>query len=343
MRKILVILSCLIAGSSVGQNNCDSLFSVADKMYQNLGADAALPIFDKILKLNCGDRTRALNNRGTAYNSIKQYGKATKDFDEVLKIDPNNSTAYANKAATCSYLRKYSEAIKLVDKAITLSPDYYLYYKMRADIKGSSGLLDDAIGDYQKCVSLNKTYVEPYLTMAQIYYDTKRYDKTEVVFDSLFKNNPDKPELVERRAYFYLSTHQYPKAIADYSRVVMNDSTDVENVFNLGLCYDLNKDTVDAINLYTKSLQLKENVLGYANRGRLYKKMGQYVLAISDIRNALRLDPTYAQAYLILGNCYLELHDKSRAIDAYEKGLADNPPNDVKYLIEHQLMLAKGE
>ncbi len=97
-----------------------------------------------------------------------------------------------------------------------------------------------------------------------------------------------------------------------------------------GVCYDVLGDSSEAINLYAKSIQAKENPLAYLNRGRLYKKNNQFKLAIEDMQNVLQLDQTSAQAYLIIGNSYAQLGDKEKAIKAYKQGLALNPKPNIK-------------
>jgi tetratricopeptide (TPR) repeat protein len=39
----------------------------------------------------------AYNNRGTAYNDIGQYQRAIKDYNEAIRLKPNDSLAYKNR------------------------------------------------------------------------------------------------------------------------------------------------------------------------------------------------------------------------------------------------------
>jgi tetratricopeptide (TPR) repeat protein len=341
MQKSLLLFGLFLCQNLFGQDNCDTLFSKADDAFQNYKFEEAITFFNKIIHQKCSDLLKAYNNRGTVYNYLEKYDKALNDFEEALKINSKNAMALANKAATFSYQKKYKEATELLNKSIAEAPNYYLFYKMRADILGSNNETDKAIADYEKCISLKSSYIDAYMGLAKFYRSIDNNSKEEETYNRLIKNNSDNPRLIIFRATFYRQTRQYSKAITDYLQAIKIDATEPETLYNVGYCYEMEGETDKAIDYYTKSIKQKESEIAYWARGYIYKKSGKLLSAISDMENNLRLDPENAQAYLVMGNSYLDLGNKQKAVECYKKGLSLNPKPSIKELLELQLVNAK--
>lgn len=335
MQKFILIFILFIVGNSFGQNKCDTLFILADKYFSNNNLDNAIETFSKIINHRCTDSllVKAYNGRGTIYNYEKKYEKAILEFDNAIKVDDHNAYAYANKAATYSYQEKFIDAIQLLTQAINLEPEH-MFYKMRADCEVSAEQNENAILDYEISIKMNPSYVEAYNGLTYVYKSLNKLDKAEKVLNDLLKNNPNRPELILNRAIFYRESEEYEKAINDYSAFYHYDSTHPLMVYYLGYCYEKTGNLYKAINLYSKSIKLKDDVDVFWARGYLYKKTNQFKLAIHDMQTVLGFDPKRAQAYLIIGNSYSELGEKAKAIEAYKKGLTLNPYYNTKTLLE---------
>ncbi|MBA4196416.1 MAG: hypothetical protein C0459_02575 [Chitinophaga sp.] len=369
MRTIISLCFLLIITNVFGQVNCDSLFNLADKSYEEKGAKEAITFFTKIITLKCPNLSLAYNNRGFMFNEIEDYKSAIADFENAIKFDSLNHEAYANESTSYNMLDNSLMATILINKAIKLDTNNYQYYKLRGDIKYSEEKFDSAIINYKKSISLKRDYLQLYTLIARIYEEKNRTaikeannidssikkDFNQLTFASSFYRNRDSAEailtlLVERfpqnkllifnRAEFYRRNFLYDKAIPDYLQG-LNDNKEKnkkeESLSNLANCYDGIGDYNNAIKYYTESIRVKPNVIAFANRGRRYKKLNNFKQAISDEENAIKLDSTYAQAYLIIGNCYLEMKQRKKALEYFKKGLAQNPKGEIKDLLEMQL------
>ncbi|MDD5355185.1 MAG: tetratricopeptide repeat protein [Candidatus Omnitrophica bacterium] len=63
----------------------------------------------------------------------------------------------------------------------------------------------------------------------------------------------------------------------------------------------------------------------YISRGRALEDLGCFQAAISEAREALKIMPDSVDALVLIGNCFLELEEYSRALEGYRLALAINP------------------
>src|SRR5690349_383622 len=89
--------------------------------------DAALPSCDRALQsgdLSDSQRADVLNNRGAAYVGKGDYDRAIQDFNQAIRLNPDNDNPYINRASAYANQGKYDQAIEGFDQAIRLDPSY---------------------------------------------------------------------------------------------------------------------------------------------------------------------------------------------------------------------------
>ena len=119
---------------------------------------------------------------------------------------------------------------------------------------------------------------------------------------------------------------EYKEAIAEYTKDIELDPTDVDAYNNRGLAQNNLGKYNKAIADYTKAIELKPTgAFAYYRRGDLQKKLGNYSEAIVDYTKPIELDPTDVDAYYNIGNAHLELGQFSNAIIYYTKFMSLNP------------------
>ena len=66
----------------------------------------------------------AYNNRGVAWTTKGEYGKAIADYSQAVSLDPNYAYAYNNRGHAWENEGKYDEAVADYNEAIRLDPKY---------------------------------------------------------------------------------------------------------------------------------------------------------------------------------------------------------------------------
>ena len=58
--------------------------------------EAAIPDYDEAIRLNPDD-AKAYYNRGFAKSELEKYFEAISDYDQAIRLDPNDAKAYNNR------------------------------------------------------------------------------------------------------------------------------------------------------------------------------------------------------------------------------------------------------
>jgi tetratricopeptide (TPR) repeat protein len=110
--------------------------------------------------LDAGDETPKVhstvyNARGIAYKRKGDYDRAIVDYDEAIRLDPNNARAYSNRGNAYADKGDYDRAIADYDEAIRLDPKFARAYSNRGNAYDGKGDYDRAIADYDEAIRLD--------------------------------------------------------------------------------------------------------------------------------------------------------------------------------------------
>jgi len=156
-------LQTINTGLSYSPNNNRLLLGAGDSYMSLKNYDKAIEFYSKSIKQ--GKSLKAYANRGTIYSNKKRnFSAAVKDFEEALKIDPNNLTVLVNIAVTYLQLPNGAQkAFKHADRATKLYPNDGKGWLMRARSYAGQGNYTQARKDAQKSKTLGVTQANKYL------------------------------------------------------------------------------------------------------------------------------------------------------------------------------------
>ena len=83
------------------------------------------------------------------------YVDAALDFEEAIKVDPENSAHYGSRAVAYLALDEYEWAVEDLDRAIRIDPDDPTYYSSRAMAYGFLGEHEKAVVDWTRAIRLD--------------------------------------------------------------------------------------------------------------------------------------------------------------------------------------------
>ena len=186
--------------------------------YQNLRQyQQAIADLDQAISLN-PDYAEAYNNRANAYLNLQQYPEAIADFNQVISLNPDYANAYNNRGVAYLNLQQYQEAIADFNKAIALNPDFAAAYNSRGNTYYYLQQYQEAIADFNKAIALNPNYAQAYYNRANAYLNLKQYQKVLADYNKAIELNPNYAEAYYNRGATYSELKQYPEAIADLEK-----------------------------------------------------------------------------------------------------------------------------
>ena len=109
---------------------------------------------------NAEDEAVFFFHRGLIKRALKDTKDAIADFDEAIKLQPEEANGYNNRGVAKAQLNDFAGAIADFNKAIKLQPDNARAYNNRGIAKAKLEDYEAAIADYDKALQLDPNLKE---------------------------------------------------------------------------------------------------------------------------------------------------------------------------------------
>lgn len=321
--------------------------------------DKAIFDYSKVINID-SIYAEAYGARSEAFERKGESDKARADCDKALEL------GFDIQEAAEDY------GFELIENLIRLCPGNAKVYYCRGLVHCYRGDYNLAIEDYDESIRLNPRCAEAYHERAETYstifnsdadYDEVivRYDKAIMDYDKaqqlgygyrgtpglgLLGINDPTIEIFFQRGETYAEKGDYDSAIADMSEVINRDTSfnNLYDEFVLRIHEDiyLGEDswTSDRTSSHFGSAP---SARAYNNRGFYYHKKGEEDLAITDLKEALRLyneqveldpqsNPDFATVYLNLGSVYQAKIEYDRAVENYDNVVRICPNYETDFI-----------
>lgn len=244
---------------------------------------------------NVAARVRYLLVRADAYDDRGELARAIADYNEAIRLDPGNATAFENRGT--AFLR--------------------------------NGNHDRAIEDYNEAIRLDPNFALAYADRGAAYYFKKDYERAIKDYDEAIRLDPKRSGTFSNRGAAYKKIGRNDRAIADESEAIRLEPTRPEFYDNRGLSYAHNRDYDRAIADYDEAIRIRPQANFLTNRGDSFQFKGEIDRAIADYDEAIRLDPKFVLAWNNRGAAYRKKGDLARAVYDYEQALRLDPWMDT--------------
>jgi tetratricopeptide (TPR) repeat protein len=144
---------CPICGAKNSQDattcaSCDAPFEL-----RQVEGQIAIEDYDEAIRLNPND-AEAYFNRGNAYHNLNKKKRAIEDYDKAIRLNPQFAETYHNRGTTYRDLGRYNRAIEDYGETIRLNPDDAEAYFNRSNAYKLQGEKAEAIADFEKFITL---------------------------------------------------------------------------------------------------------------------------------------------------------------------------------------------
>jgi tetratricopeptide (TPR) repeat protein len=268
-------------------------------------------------------------------NAIPLYEKVIR-----LKNDPSDPfVANVREKLARSYAAnaERQKAIALMRDSIKDNPLRYESYELLSQLYDQEGELDQALGTYQQMLLLQPGQPQNYLSVADLYFKTKQFDKAADMLADARKRFPDLPQLTYSMAIALSQAKRHQEAVTAFeetlheAEVLQGKLIDSAFYFNYGAAAEQAGLVEKAAQLFKKSIELDPsnsaqacNYLGYmwVDRGENLDEAGEL------IRRALELDPDNGAYMDSLGWLYFKKGEFEKALAQLLKAADSIKPED---------------
>lgn len=145
------------------QANTEGLHDVATEKVQRGDYQSAIADYDQVLRISPQDAD-AYYGRGVARLELGDYQSAIADYNQVLRMTPQDADAYYNRGVARYRLGRSQAAIEDWSQALRIDPNLAEAYGDRGFVRAEMGDTQAAVGDLQRAAKLffNQGRIESY-------------------------------------------------------------------------------------------------------------------------------------------------------------------------------------
>lgn len=286
-------------------------------------------------------------NRGNAYVKMGKPLLALQDYDQAIKLDPEDYDAYYNRGTCYFNIRKYKEALSDLNKAVELNPRMVEAWCNRGNCLRDMGRPDEAVSSYNKAIEISPGFSEAYLNRGIAFELMKRVADALKDYNKAIELYPSN-KAYSARGSLKEKLGQYDEAIQDFNTALeiekfpltyaVRGLTKAKSGDLNGAIEDYNTalslnpaDSITKLNKMAAEQQLKSGIqpavkenpaVRLYNEGCILGEQGKYREAISKFDEALKKDPSFKLAYGNRAVAYYALGDYKNArkdIESAEK------------------------
>lgn len=335
--------------------------------YQAQRYDAAIRNLSAALFIGGNGETRALYNRGLAYQREGNHRAAVEDFSRLVVLTPSDprpliAKARSNKAlgnraeivrdfetavhanpgniaALIGLARAradagdYNGAVGDLDRAALINPEHAGVLALRAQYRlhqdNGSGALEDA----DRYIQIRPNSADGYALRSLAHTRLGQYDQALIDVDQAIQIGPQTPTLTGRRATLYQKTGKIEDSLPEYQRA-LDGNANLAWVYRGRGVANWVKQNIDAAEAdFSKSVELEpDDFTARLRRARFYVEVDRPDQALLDVNKALQIDPRSARAYITRAAAYARKRDTKRVIaDLNRAGALDNESLRTRY------------
>jgi tetratricopeptide (TPR) repeat protein len=134
----------------------------------------AIGNFDEAIRLNPND-AQSYNIRGNVWDELDILERALADYDEAIRINPNNPAIFHDRAIMWRHKGELDKALIDLERAIRFSFSDARIYCDRGLVWYENGHHDRAIADFNQAIKLDPNFAAPYINRGLILHRQREF------------------------------------------------------------------------------------------------------------------------------------------------------------------------
>jgi tetratricopeptide (TPR) repeat protein len=271
--------------------------------------------YEEDLKANLDDAT-AWFNRGLALGDLSRYDEALESFDRAIQLQPDDARAWNNRGWPLDELGRYEEALESFDKAVQFKSDLAEAWKNRGLELGKLGRHEEALESYDKAIQLQPDDASAWYNRGLALLSLDRHEEALESYDKAIQLQPDDAMTWNNRGVALGSLGRYEEALESYDKAIQLQPDDAMTWNNRGVALGSLGRYEEAFESFDEAVQIRpDDALVWFNRGVALRNFERYEEALESFDKAVQIRPDDA---LVWFNRGLVLWNSGRYEEASE-------------------------
>lgn len=291
-----------------------------------------------------GDHQAALlYEQGNIFSANTQYEEAIASYDKALRLKPDFSQAWFNRASILYQVGKYRESLISYERALQINSDDHEAWQSRGDVLGHLGRYEEAIASYDRSLQIEPNQYRSWYDRGVALSLLGRYNEAILSFDKTLIINPNQYRTWYNRGVVLGNLGRYIEALNSYDIALKLNPNDREVWKNQGAMLGNLERYEEEIFAYQKALELDNSDYEvWYNKGMAFRQLGRYEEAVISFDKALKLNPNDDEVWYNRGNTLGDLSKYEDAITSLDKALQINPDKHEAYYSKACAYALKG-
>lgn len=301
----------------------DALAASAFELERLKRPDDALAAWDLLVRLGVTSTT-VMSRRGELLAEKGKLEEATASFEAAAKDAPKDADVQVSLGAVWEKRGDYRRAQAAYSTATRVDPKNVYGWWNLARLLAADGRVKPALAAFDRAVALDPVNAALLADRGGALFDAGD-ERALSDLNAAVRIDPKSTYALNVRGYYFFESDELTKALADFDAALAIDADhDAALASRAQVLLALNRhdralaDVDRAIKIFRAA-----HYLGI--KGEIYSAMGDHLQAVEALDEAIALDPTYAEAWLMRSKSKAELGDTAAAAADRAKALKLNP------------------
>lgn len=354
------VVSCKVKQSATSKTKKEDLFATASKPITDVKQEqffiegcrrringdfnAAIAQFNEVLKIN-PQNDAAMYNLALVYFDKRDYNKALQYIEPVLKLNPTNKWYRISAADIYEATGKYLEAANIMASLAKQFPTETNYLFDQAYFLIKAEQYEKAIAVYNQIEKITGLTEEIVTSRKQLWLKLNKPDKAIAELNALIKLNPERSDYYGMLADLYMSMNMQDKALQTIQKVSGLDSSNVQSKLILAEYY-INRQNYDSAYPYLKSIFKNVDIVADTK----IKFLFSYLNVIQNTKRKnealtlgailVEIHPSDPKVMAMYGDILFQSGEESEALKFYLKTIA---LDQSKFTVWRQIFLLESK
>ncbi len=273
----------------------------------------------------------ALHLLGIIAQQQGQFPLAIERLTAAIALNPAIAHYHHNLGNIYLQTRHPQDAVECYRRAILLRPDYCEAHNGLGNAYIDLKLPAPASEAYRKAVQLRPSFAEAHYNLGRVLAQAKKFQDAIASYRTAIQLDGRRPEYFFHLGGLLFKERAYPHAIQCYHAALALQPNDAETLCNLGVAYIATHKEQEGEAFLRSAIALQPDNTKAHLQLAILLSTSKAEEAELVYRQALKNDPTLAEAWWGLGNLHFHKKDFSEAERYYRQALQHNPNSPDYY------------